>query len=163
MSSLPSWKSRASLAGVRNPLNVDFFSQQQSNSSAARHERCTYFLSRKKRLCSHRVAAPGLKFCTLHEPSTLMQLQSHSECSHVLREIISTVVARFSSPMPPPRVISSASATVTAARTEASREQATQGHASVLVGKRKRRRKARTSAPKRMVNPFSTYYSRPFR
>ena len=61
--------------------------------------------------------------------------------------------------MPPPRVISSASATVTAARTEASREQATQGHASVFVGKRKRRRKARTSAPKRMVNPFSTYYS----
>ena len=172
--SLPSWKSRASLAGVRNPLNAQFFSQQQSQASAAQHERCAYFLSRKKRLCSHRAAAPGLKFCTLHEPSRLLQLQRDSECRHVLREIVSAVEAGSHSLVLPSHAVplsvaSSATAAVAPAAVVFSAPgsemtpvlPAGEGDAarSASRGNRKRRRNPRTSAPKRMVNPFSTFYS----
>ena len=153
---------------------MQFFSDQQFHSSAALHERCSYFLSRKKRLCSHRVAAPGLKFCTLHEPSTLLQLQRDSECRHTLNEIVSAVVASLQPPVATlPAARSSAASSmleslapapppdseVAAASVTAQNGEAVPPSLTLFGGKRKRRRKSRTSAPKRMVNPFSTFYS----
>ena len=144
--SLPSWKNRASLDGVKNPQNVEFYSQQQQLSSSASHERCTYYLSRKKRLCSHRVARPGSKFCTFHKPNTLSQLQRESECRQVMEKMIAATIKGCGS------THQASAATSLSTDTDAH-------NSSALRVKRKRQRKPRTSAPKRMVNPFSTFYS----
>ena len=93
---------------------------------------CKYFIKRKNRHCSHRVAANSDGFCSDHTPtglaeSRIIDLQSRirHECNIILSDITRKICATFED--------SSASHPVV--------------HASST-------KKMRVSAPKRMANPF---------
>jgi tRNA (guanine-N7-)-methyltransferase len=94
---------------------------------------CAFYMKRKKRNCSHRVNFQGSLFCSSHTPENLLRLQQKSLADHEAKKITYNQT------------------------TNDDTNTSIKGSDASVVGKKRRR--PRLSAPKRMVNPFSTFYS----
>ena len=125
---------------TNNPNYKAFNQKQKANPTYKSLTQCTYYMSRKKRNCSHRISSQGSKFCSIHDPVNLHRLQQESVAGHQLKEEES--LAKQNGPSEP---------------TEPTSQPHSEPEHEQQVGKKRRR--PRTSAPKRMVNPFSNFYS----
>lgn len=95
---------------------------------------CQYFITRKRRQCSHRVAANSESFCSEHSPEALMESRAadiQARTRHACRELLEELVA------------------------EVCGEDTDHDDYAELKKKNNKNRKMRVSAPKRMANPFS--------